>query len=194
MYRSLSQLECTRSWRLIVHRKANQVHPHPDYSDRWPYLHDIAILRLEPPLSIVDSTSRLAKTCVPDDRRPSIVGFPRPNAHLIVVGWHSLRSHRKTPNVLQQTVVRLLDEEDTSCSSAVQNAGYQFCSILFEGDQNSKLISWCTGKYIITRGDGCDLVPGIGLYTRLSFYKEWMRRVMNSPLPVYPASRMIQKH
>jgi hypothetical protein len=38
------------------------------------------------------------------------------------------------------------------------------------------------------------MAAGVGLYTRLPPYTEWMRKIMISPLPVYPTSTMSHHH
>ena len=132
----------TLSETVIVHRKVDQVHLHPDYADRWPFLHDIALLHLDHSLAIADTIARLAKTCVSDD-------FPHPASDMIVAGWYSPRSNSKTPDVLQQTVVRLLDNSHASCASALQNTRHQFCATLFASDPDSNLTSRCAGKFVL---------------------------------------------
>ena len=135
----------TLSETVIINRKVDQVHLHPDYSDRWPFLHNIALLHLDHSLAIADTIWRLAKACVSDD-------FPRPASDLIVAGWYSPRSNSKTPDVLQQTVVRLLDNDHASCASAIQNNRHQFCATLFASDPDSNSTSRCAGKFGLDGG------------------------------------------
>jgi hypothetical protein len=78
--------------------------------------------------------------------------FPRPASDMIVAGWYSPRSNSKTPDVLQQTVVRLLDNGHASCASALQNTRHQFCATLFTSDPDSNLTSRCAGEFVLDDG------------------------------------------
>ena len=111
-------------------RYVQEVLIHPDWNrNDGSYRHDIALLRIFPPLS-VDANGYLARTCVPyfsssDERQ----NYPRQGSNVTVVGWGATEYGRQRTSVtLQQATVSVIDSHALICQQSLHDVKSQFCA------------------------------------------------------------------
>ena len=126
---------------LAVHRQADQIYLHPNYSSSANHLHDIAIIRLDQPLPLDAIPSRYSKTCVPIESD----FYPKPNSLLAIVGWNGAISGDEKSDVVQQMSVRSIDIGHRSCSHFTDDT-YQFCVKPANNDRFIEISSLCKSK------------------------------------------------
>ncbi|CAF1295217.1 unnamed protein product [Adineta steineri] len=194
-----------------ITRRVDRVYIHPDYSRTEPYLHDIAILHVSEPFLLGDESPQyLQKICVSIENEFPFNQYPKLDSQLVVVGWASSSYTAETTNTLEQISVRMIDTKYESCLNSITNDTYQFCAGLSNDHEGAKLNYLDRGDLgapiMIYKNNHWEQV-GIAtvdmyeyesslrdraqVYTRLSPYREWMRRILNSSLPAYSPSMNI---
>ncbi|CAF3322035.1 unnamed protein product, partial [Rotaria sp. Silwood2] len=176
----------------IIH-KINQIYIHPNYSNQHlEHHHDIALLRVETPV-VYTNNPRLTKSCIHRiNPLSSIIAHPKNGSRLAVIGWGVLRSETTfIPQMLQQVEVYTIDNDHLTCSNSIYDPQVQFCAGILEGgkdsckgDSGGPILQW-TGNYweqvgIVSYGHGC-AEPGYpGIYTRLSYYYDWINDILQN--------------
>ncbi|CAF3337433.1 unnamed protein product [Rotaria sp. Silwood1] len=119
------------------------------------------------------------------------------------------QNHFQSPTILQQVEVYAIDNEDPMCISAMNDSEIQFCvglpddgkgkffvmnlnfilffnikSMLFVGDSGGPIFQW-TGQYweqvgIVSHGNGCAKLGHPDVYTRLSYYYDWINNILKN--------------
>ncbi|XP_012864457.1 PREDICTED: transmembrane protease serine 11G-like [Dipodomys ordii] len=142
--------------------------------------HDIAVVRLSSPVLY---TSNIRRVCLPETNHT----FP-PNSDVVVTGWGTLKSDGKTPNILQKASVKIIDIK--TCNSGKVYGGVitpgMLCAGFLQGrvdacqgDSGGPLVSadskgtWFLAG-IVSWGDECALPNKPGVYTRVTYYRDWI--------------------
>uniref|UniRef100_A0A8C2UXN5 Peptidase S1 domain-containing protein n=1 Tax=Chinchilla lanigera TaxID=34839 RepID=A0A8C2UXN5_CHILA len=137
----------------------------------------IALVRLSSPVLNTSSTRR---ACLPE----TTYKFP-PNSEVVVTGWETLKSDGASPNVLQKGLVKIID--DKTCNSREAYSGMVTPGMLcagflkghVDGDSGGPLVSadskgtWFLAG-IVSWGDECALPNKPGVYTRVTYYRDWI--------------------
>ncbi|CAF0726136.1 unnamed protein product [Rotaria sp. Silwood1] len=97
------------------------------------------------------------------------------------------QNHFQSPTILQQVEVYAIDNEDPMCISAMNDSEIQFCVGLPDdgkGDSGGPIFQW-TGQYweqvgIVSHGNGCAKLGHPDVYTRLSYYYDWINNILKN--------------
>ncbi|CAF1021641.1 unnamed protein product [Adineta ricciae] len=175
-------------------RSVDKFYVHPEYiGERDGYRHDIAVLHLNQSLSIGVDNPLLRKTCIHRVDPPLISHeYIKNGTRLSVIGWGTtVPGEDESPIILQQTEVFAMDNDDFVCTDAMDDPHTQFCAGLYEGgkdscqgDSGGPIFRW-TGKYweqvgIVSHGRGCAVAGSPGIYTRLSYYYDWINDILKT--------------
>ncbi|OXB60371.1 hypothetical protein ASZ78_013164 [Callipepla squamata] len=158
--------------RIIIHEKYNGLVPDHEY--------DIAVVELASP---IEFTSDVHSVCLPE---ASYVF--RDNISCFVTGWGALRNDGPSVNQLRQAEVRIIST--AVCNRPQVYAGAitpgMLCAGYLEGqvdacqgdsggplvNANSRGIWYLVG--IVSWGDECGKPDKPGVYTRVTFYRDWI--------------------
>ncbi|NWX01559.1 TM11C protease, partial [Caloenas nicobarica] len=155
---------------IIIHEKYR--YPQHDY--------DIALVQLT---KQVEFTSSIHHVCLPEPSQT----FPY-NIHAVITGWGALTNDGPTPNVLQEATVKLIDSDtcnreevyDGDITPRMLCAGYLEGGVdACQGDSggplatpDSRLMWYLVG--IVSWGDDCAKPNKPGVYTRVTYFREWI--------------------
>ncbi|CAF0916577.1 unnamed protein product [Rotaria sordida] len=156
-----------RSDPLQIIRNVDRIYIHPNYTNTPnDYQHDIALLHIDQPF-VFEINSSVTRTCI--HRIESNNQYPKNGTRLAIIGWGVLLSGTLyLPEILQQTQVFAIDDQNPICLNSIENTELQFCAGLFEGgkdscqgDSGGPIFQW-TGQYweqvgIVSYGIGCAL-------------------------------------
>ncbi|KAM7167606.1 transmembrane protease serine 11C-like [Macrochelys suwanniensis] len=148
---------------------------------RYPaHNYDIAVVKLS---KGVDFTNIVHRVCLPD---PSQI-FPY-NSDAVITGWGALSDDGPSPNVLREATVKLIDSNtcnrrevyDGVITPGMLCAGYLEGGIdACQGDSGGPLVSpdsrgmWYLAG-IVSWGDECAKPNKPGVYTRVTYYRDWI--------------------
>lgn len=155
---------------IIVHEKYH--YPAHEY--------DIALVQLA---NRVEFTRTVHRVCLPDpDER-----FPY-NIDAVVTGWGALSNNGETPNVLQEATVKLIDSRTCNRREVYNGditpgmlcAGYlEGGADACQGDSGGPLVTpdsrsmwYLVG--IVSWGDDCGKPNKPGVYTRVTYFRDWI--------------------
>ncbi|XP_048220834.1 transmembrane protease serine 11C-like [Perognathus longimembris pacificus] len=141
---------------------------------------DIAVVHLASPVLY---TSNIRRACLPETNHT----FP-PSSDVVVTGWGTLRTDGKIPNILQKASVKIIDNK--TCNSGKVYGGVVTPGMLCagflrghvdacQGDSGGPLVSaddkgtWFLVG-IVSWGDECALPNKPGVYTRVTYYRDWI--------------------
>ncbi|XP_047713573.1 transmembrane protease serine 11C-like [Prionailurus viverrinus] len=141
---------------------------------------DIAVVHLSSPVLY---TSNIRRACLPE----ATYTFP-PNSNVVVTGWGTLKSDGTSPNILQKGLVKIIDNK--TCNSEEVYGGVitpgMLCAGFLEGsvdacqgDSGGPLVgadykgTWFLAG-IVSWGDECALPNKPGVYTRVTYYRDWI--------------------
>ncbi|CAF3394991.1 unnamed protein product [Rotaria socialis] len=167
------------------------IHPHWNKSDGT-YRNDIAILRIFPPLSIPGGFS-LARTCISyTNSKNETINYPSAGSNLVVVGWGSTRYNESYfSDTLHQAGINMIDNNDSICQAVIHDVEKQFCAGAYEkgpcrGDSGGPILQW-KGTYweqvgITSYGGDCHHSDALSIFTRLTYYFDWIESVINISL------------
>ncbi|XP_061444035.1 transmembrane protease serine 11E-like isoform X2 [Rhineura floridana] len=157
---------------IIVHEKYH--YPAHEY--------DIAVLQLA---KRVEFTTAVHRVCLPDSSEI----FPY-DIDAVVTGWGAVSNDGKTPNVLQEATVKLIDSNtcnrkeiyngaitpDMLCAGYLEG-GVDSC----QGDSGGPLVTpdsrnmwYLVG--IVSWGDECAKPNKPGVYTRVIYFRDWITK------------------
>ncbi|OQR79373.1 testisin-like [Tropilaelaps mercedesae] len=178
--------------------QVRRIHVHPNYSHPKRYNNDIALLRLSADIAF---SSEVQSICLPDEPEDERLGL-----NATVAGWGNLKDietvsgqeifMKLRPNVLQKVDLPLVN--NSICNQWYKQAGKkvrlissQICAgyangslDACQGDSGGPLMVHTGSRYklvgVVSAGFGCarPLLPG--LYTRVSYYIDWIREVITS--------------
>jgi secreted trypsin-like serine protease len=189
-------------------RRVSRVYVHPQFYDPPGHhvLHDIALLKLSTPLNMADRT--LAKVCLPK----SNVAVPD-DTDVIAIGWGRTTQSGSISKTLQQVTLNVINSTADWCTVIAANTTIQLCAgimpmggkgefnllyskqfpLLFigpcNGDSGGPLMAFNKDNLwevqgIVSYGTGCAAPFRAGVYTRVSYYLDWINEIMkNDPGP-----------
>ncbi|CAM4655910.1 transmembrane protease serine 11C-like [Lepidochelys kempii] len=148
---------------------------------RYPaHNYDIAVVKLS---KRVDFTNIVHRVCLPD---PSQI-FPY-NSDAVITGWGALSNDGSSSNVLREATVKLIDSNtcnrrevyDGVITPGMLCAGYLEGGVdACQGDSGGPLVSpdlrgmWYLAG-IVSWGDECAKPNKPGVYTRVTYYRDWI--------------------
>ncbi|UJR11644.1 hypothetical protein I4U23_015825 [Adineta vaga] len=144
-----------------------EVIPHPDYIPAPKYINDIALLKISPLINLTSVDT------------------------YAVIGWGTLASGHHRPTKLRQVRVKTIANDDRRCVNSIFDINRQFCAMVdgggkdsCQGDSGGPIHQWLDDHWeqvgIVSFGDGCAHVNHPGIYTRLSFYYDWIQSNIKS--------------
>ena len=147
-------------------------------------LNDIAILRLASPFVLSPYISLI---CLPEQD-------PQELEIVTIAGWGTTSEDAVAlPNPLQQTTVQVINNETSNHYGSFFNVTYQIGAGVpgvggrdtCQGDSGGPLMVKNSDRWVISgltsTGDGCARPLAPGIYTRVSFYLNWIRIQLNRP-------------
>ncbi|XP_036621549.1 transmembrane protease serine 11C-like [Trichosurus vulpecula] len=162
-----------------LRRSVKNIIVHEKY--QYPAHHyDIAVINLSKPVLY---TSNVRKVCLPEAN----YNFP-PNSDVVVTGWGSRKTDGTSPDVLQKGIMRIIDTAtcnkkevyDGTITDGMLCAGFLAGRIdACQGDSGGPLVSsdsrgiWFLVG-IVSWGDECALPNKPGVYTRVTYYRNWI--------------------
>ncbi|XP_036620294.1 transmembrane protease serine 11B-like [Trichosurus vulpecula] len=167
--------------RPYMERNVKTIILHEDY--RSPLIHDdIALVELAKEVTF---TNNIRAICLPEATQNFSAG-----EMAVVTGWGTLSMHGPLPLILQQATVQIIDTDTCNASGAysgsIKNsmlcAGYMSGKIdACQNDSGGPLASLSSrGVWyligIVSWGEGCGKVNKPGVYTRLTFYRDWITK------------------
>ena len=193
----LTAAHCVSAFQTVVHigvhdetlpspqvRNVVEVIVHPDYVPPPKFINDIALMRVSPPVDLRSSSLTVGLTCLPP--RSASVDYPKVGTPLAVIGWGKLSASGGRPTTLRQVRVKTLANDDWRCINASFDHDRQFCAMVdgggkdsCQGDSGGPIHQWMKDHWeqvgIVSYGTGCALASYPGVYTRLSFYYNWIQ-------------------
>ncbi|XP_004858576.2 coagulation factor VII isoform X2 [Heterocephalus glaber] len=164
----------------------------PDKYARGQTDHDIVLLRLHPPVNFTDHVVPL---CLPE--RAFLQGTLTSIRFSRVSGWGQLLDRGATAlELMAIEVPRLMTQDCLEQSRRTPHSPVittnMFCAGYLDGskdackgDSGGPHATQFRGTWYLTGvvswGEGCAAVGQLGIYTRVSPYTEWLRRLMGSP-------------
>lgn len=127
---------------VTIRRQVDQIYLHPKYTRALPELHDVAILHLDQPLPLVNTSSIFSQTCIPLESDI----FPKGNSLLVEIAWNNIHTGENKSAILQQMSIELIDNEDISCSYMIDNHTYQFCVRSLNTERYIEILDLCESK------------------------------------------------
>lgn len=169
--------------------QVEEVIMHPNFIPSPKFLNDIALLRISPPVNFTISSNYAGSSCLPPND-VDIGNYPNSNIRLAVIGWGKLISGGARSSKLRQVRVRSLPTNDRRCSNSIFDSDRQFCAMddvsgkdSCQGDSGGPIHQWLGDRWeqvgIVSFGTGCALANHPGIYTRVSFYHEWIQSTIN---------------
>lgn len=170
----LSRAESSRKIAVV-----SKVVKHKQYDLTGQTENDIALLKLETPVAF---SNEVIPICLPNNP-------PIPNTPGIVTGWGTMRDNGPVSQVLNQAGITI--RVDAFCNSVGIGPFGQMCAgnsrqsngqikDTCQGDSGGPLITQENGKWVLNGltsygGDSCN---GIGVYTKVHSYLDWIRQNM----------------
>ncbi|ELV12174.1 Transmembrane protease serine 11B [Tupaia chinensis] len=128
-------------------------------------------------------SSNIRRACLPE----ATYTFP-PNSDVVVTGWGTLKADGTSPNILQKGLMKIIDNK--TCNSGKVYGGVikpgMLCAGYLEGhvdacqgDSGGPLVgkdskgTWFLAG-IVSWGDECALRNKPGVYTRVTYYRDWI--------------------
>ncbi|CAF1386664.1 unnamed protein product [Adineta steineri] len=161
---------------------------HPNYIPSPKFINDIALMKVSPPINLTTSDTHAGLTCLPAQN--DNLDYPKEGTRLAVIGWGTLSSGGPRPTKLRQVRVKTLAHDDWRCINATYDDTRQFCAAVdgggkdsCQGDSGGPIHQWLDDHWeqvgIVSYGKGCALADHPGVYTRLSFYYDWIQSNIN---------------
>ncbi|CAF0976746.1 unnamed protein product [Rotaria sordida] len=161
-------------------RTVSKIYIHK-YYDENTLVHDIAIIRLSSPINMNDQS--IALICLPSTKT---IDYPPTDATVVAIGWGVLSSGNNIPsNSLQQVTLKTISKTTMNCRRTIHDDNAQFCSGVrgggkdtCQGDSGGPLMIFSNGRWILvgitSYGISCALANYPGVYTRVSYYIDWI--------------------
>ena len=160
------------------HRHVVEVFIHPNYDNLY-LRHDMALIRLNRPLAV---NSHAQEVCLPANTDM----FPTPGSTCMAVGWGDLSENGPSSEQQRHVEVPIL----ARCGHSYNDILYQVCGghkaggkDACQGDSGGPLYcrdnedNWYLGG-VISHGKGCAREDEAGVYTKVSYYLDWLHVIM----------------
>jgi len=163
---------------------------HPEYRiDDSMHLNDIALIKIKKTFS-----KDLQPCCLPKTQSNN---YPQAKTEAVLSGWGKISVKPNTRNspVLQHVVMPIVDHKNIKCRQSITDthrqlcAGYDNLSIdACSGDSGAPLLvvehddnqGYFVAAGIVSYGNKqCDASISSGVYTRISFYLDWIYKNLN---------------
>ncbi|XP_043825508.1 transmembrane protease serine 11B-like [Dromiciops gliroides] len=159
-------------------RNVKTIIVHEDYQSQM-VTNDIALVQLAEEVTF---TSNIRAICLPEATQNISAGDLA-----VVTGWGALSMGGPRPVILQQTTVLIINTDTCNAphaySGRIKNS--MLCAGYMDGktdacqnDSGGPLASRTRGIWyligIVSWGDGCGKVNKPGVYTKLTFYRDWI--------------------
>ena len=160
---------------------------HADYRmDDSSHLNDIALIKVQQTFA-----NDLQACCLPST---SSTRYPRVNSEVVVSGWgrRTMTANSRNSPILQHAVMPIVDHRNLRCQRSIADvdrqicAGYDTLSIdACSGDSGAPLLAveyegnrgYFVAAGIVSYGNKqCDASISSGVYTRVSFYLDWINQ------------------
>lgn len=176
-------------------RKATRIIIHPQYTPET-MRNDVGMIKLDDPLRF---NRWVRPVCLPD---ASLLGVmwrrqPEVNTTCIATGWGATKENGLDPDHLREVELPILKscKSDSDLNESMICAGYpEGGRDTCQGDSGGPLV--CKNPYmesqwyvagIVSHGEGCGQADEPGVYTRVSYFLDWIRENSNdqglSPFP-----------
>ncbi|XP_078053187.1 serine protease nudel [Augochlora pura] len=168
-------------------RKARYTIIHPHYISQ-DMSNDIGMIKLDDPLRF---NRWVRPVCLPDLDLLGDMWRQKPavNSTCIAIGWGATRENGPDPDNLREVEVPILknckydnDQHENVICAGYPEGGRDAC----QGDSGGPLM--CKNPYsesqwyvagIVSHGEGCARPYEPGVYTRVSYFREWIREISN---------------
>ncbi|CAF3522760.1 unnamed protein product [Adineta steineri] len=169
-------------------RNVSKVVVHPDFVPPPQHINDIALLRLSSPVDFAAAGVHAGISCLPTQSND--LNYPKTGTRLAVVGWGRLVYNGAAAKELQQVRVMTIDNDDQRCNNSIYDKQRQFCALVdgggkdaCQGDSGGPIHQWLDDHWeqvgIVSYGTGCAAATNPGIYTRLSYYHDWIQKTIN---------------
>ncbi|CAF1279639.1 unnamed protein product [Adineta steineri] len=169
-------------------RNVSKVVVHPDFVPPPQHINDIALLRLSSPVDFAAAGVHAGISCLPTQSND--LNYPETGTRLAVVGWGRLVYNGAAAKELQQVRVMTIDNDDQRCNNSIYDKQRQFCALVdgggkdaCQGDSGGPIHQWLDDHWeqvgIVSYGTGCAAATNPGIYTRLSYYHDWIQKTIN---------------
>ncbi|CAF0836229.1 unnamed protein product [Adineta steineri] len=172
-------------------RKIVQMYIHPSY-DQTSSANDLAILRLDSPINLIDSN--VSRICLPSSYEfdLSLAEYPPVASDLVAIGWGVTEPFSRIPSpVLRQVTVQAISRNDQSCANTINDDTVQFCAgspeggkDTCQGDSGGPLMLFKDRRWqlvgITSYGDICGSPEHPGVYTRVAFYISYINQIIDA--------------
>ncbi|CAF1310617.1 unnamed protein product [Adineta steineri] len=169
-------------------RNVSKVVVHPDFVPPPQHINDIALLRLSSPVDFAAAGVHAGISCLPTQSND--LNYPKTGTRLAVVGWGRLVYNGVAAKELQQVRVMTIDNDDQRCNNSIYDKQRQFCALVdgggkdaCQGDSGGPIHQWLDDHWeqvgIVSYGTGCAAATNPGIYTRLSYYHDWIQKTIN---------------
>lgn len=144
---------------------------------------DIGILELEREMQFSD---RIQPACIPERNAEDYVG-----RDAIVTGWGGTVGYnpnqivnQRGSEVLRETTLRVQSPQSGLCRRAFATDAYKLCGYrkghdTCQGDSGGPMAVKENGRFVVigvtSSGQGCGATGYAGIYTRVSFYHDWIK-------------------
>ncbi|CAF2519552.1 unnamed protein product [Rotaria sp. Silwood2] len=161
---------------------------HPNYISAPKVINDIALIRITPPVNLATADGYAGLSCLPP--KNAGVNYPTEGIRLAVIGWGRVAYGGARPDKLRQVRVNTLADDDWRCTSLAFDSNGQFCAMIdgggkdsCQGDSGGPIHQWLGDHWeqvgIVSYGQGCASEYHPSVYTRLSFYYDWIQSTIN---------------
>uniref|UniRef100_A0A8C6SHQ7 Zmp:0000001114 n=1 Tax=Neogobius melanostomus TaxID=47308 RepID=A0A8C6SHQ7_9GOBI len=166
----------------VAKRAIRNIIPHPNYN-RMTFDYDIALLELSEPLEF---TNTIQPICLPSSSHvfPAGIGC-------WVTGWGAMREGAGAAQLLQKASVKIINDSVCNTVTEGQVTSRMLCSGVLaggidacQGDSGGPLVCFEeSGKWfqagIVSWGEGCARRMKPGVYSRVTKFREWIRKEIN---------------
>jgi hypothetical protein len=181
-FTSLSSTEGT-------YHNVSEIIMHPDYGSTGnDYQFDIALLRLSNPIDLDDPAKAKVGIVTQND---ALAGLTDPDVMAKVSGWGALSFNGPSPDILQAIEVPIVGgtasyppSQITSDMILAGATGQDAC----QGDSGGPMVvpdgqGWYKIAGVVSWGVGCGSPGYPGVYSRVSFFEDWLNQYIVSPDP-----------
>jgi len=163
---------------------------HPNYSKAVANDFDFALLELKHPVQLSDC---IGLACLPD--APVAAG-----TKCMITGWGTLSSGGYMPHIMQEASVTTVSNEvcdqeyenDTISASMLCATGFSAKGEITDtcqGDSGGPLVCKENGAFVLegvtSWGEGCAFEGYPGVYSRVSYVRDWIDDVLAGKLPMH---------
>ncbi|CAF0730459.1 unnamed protein product [Didymodactylos carnosus] len=164
-----------------------------EYYDDTSKLNDIAIIELRSAVDFNDSN--IGSICLPIHvQNPA--GYPSADMLTVAIGWGTLTEKGSVSYTLQQVELPVVASTSRYCYNQTTDNDSQFCAGFIsggkdtcQGDSGGPLMILINTTWFVvgvtSYGNGCGRARYPGVYTRVSWYMDWINAALNASHHIY---------